>query len=202
MKKIFAILLCALMIVAVPTVAFAEEAPETEETTTVVEVEEKPTITEMLVDYVTSHVEEISVIGTLVVGMFYEITKHKKLNGSIGTLNNNAIAVAENSASAIKSALSGVEDVAKVVNDYKAEFEGVLKEIRKSAEEKKSLEDTLTHVETFLKTAKLATIELSNEVAELLVLANIPNSKKEELYARHKKAVEDIETAEGVINND
>jgi hypothetical protein len=116
MKKIFMILLCVLMMVAVPTVAFAEETvPETEEVTTIIEeedpeIEEKPTITEMLVDYVTSHVEEISVIGTLVVGMFYEITKHKKLNGSIGTLNNNAIAVAENSASAIKSALSGVED--------------------------------------------------------------------------------------------
>ena len=88
------------------------------------------------------------------------------------------------------------------MNEYKAEFETVLKEIRKSAEEKKCLEDTLAHVETFLKTAKLATLELSNEVAELLVLANIPNSKKEELYARHKQAVQDLEEAEGVINND
>ena len=203
MKKIFMILLCAIMIVAVPTVAFAEEAaPETEETTTVAVVEEKPTITEMIVDYVKDNCEEISVIGALVVGMFYEITKHKKLNGSIGTLNNNAIAVAENSATAIKNALSGIDGVANVVNEYKAEFEAVLKEIRKSAEEKKSLEDTLTHVETFLKTAKLATLELSNEVAELLVLANIPNAKKEELYARHKQAVSDIEKAEGVINND
>lgn len=195
MKKLFMILLCVLMIAAVPTVAFAEEAvPE--------ETVSDKTITETVVDYVQEHVEEISVIGTLIVGMFYEIRKHKKLNGSIGTLNNNAIAVAENSATAIKNALSGVEDVAKVVNAYREEFEAVLKEIRKSAEEKKSLEDTLSHVETFLKTAKLATLELSNEVAELLVLANIPNSKKEELYARHKQAVGEIEAAEGVINND
>ena len=192
MKKIFMILLCVLMIAAVPTIAFAEDAES---------VPDK-TITEMVADYVTEHVEEISVIGTLIVGMFYEIRKHKKLNGSIGTLNNNAIAVAENSASAIKSALDGVEDVAKVVNEYKAEFESLLSEIRKSAEEKKHLEDTLTHVESFLKTAKLATLELSNEVAELLVLANIPNSKKEELYARHTKAVHEIEAAEGVINSD
>lgn len=192
MKKLFMILLCVLMIVAVPTVAFAsdgESAPD-------------KTITEMVVDYVTDNVEEISVIGTLIVGMFYELRKNKKLNGSIGTLNNNAIAVAENSASAIKSALEGVEAVAKVVNEYKAEFEGILSEIRKSAEEKKCLEDTLTHVESFLKTAKLATLELSNEVAELLVLANIPNSKKDELFARHKKAVGEIEAAEGVINSD
>lgn len=197
MKKLFMILLCALMIVAVPTVAFAESAETVPEET----VTDK-TITEIVVDYVTDNVEEISVIGTLIVGMFYEIRKHKKLNGSIGTLNNNAIAVAENSASTIKSALEGVEAVAKVVNEYKSEFEGILNEIRKSAEEKKCLEDTLTHVETFLKTAKLATLELSNEVAELLVLANIPNSKKDELFARHKKAVGEIEAAEGVINSD
>lgn len=194
MKKIFMIMLCVLLICAVPTVAFAEENST--------EPAEDLTITEMIVDYVTEHVEEISVIGTLVFGMFYEIRKHKNLTGSIGTLNNNAIAVAENSASTIKTALEGVEDVAKVVNEYRAEFEAALKEIRKSAEEKKSLEDTLSHVETFLKTAKLATLELSNEVAELLVLANIPNSKKEELYARHKQAVHDLEEAEGVINND
>lgn len=200
MKKIFMVMLCILLLLAVPTVAFAEDSVPEEETST--EVEEEKTITEMVVDYVTDNVEEISVIGTLLVGMFYEICKHKKLNGSIGTLNNNAIAVAENSATAIKSALEKVEGVVSVVNEYKAEFEEMLKEFRKSAEEKTSLEDTLAHVETFLKSSKLATLELSNEVAELLVLANIPNSKKEELYARHKQAIHTIEEAEGVINND
>jgi hypothetical protein len=188
------IMLCVLLICAVPTVAFAEDNST--------EPAEDLTITEMIVYYVMEHVEEVSVIGTLVFGIIYEIRSKKKSNGFISTLNNNAIAVAENSASAIKKALEGVEDVANVVNEYRAEFEAVLKEIRKSAEEKKSLEDTLSHVETFLKTAKLATLELSNEVAELLVLANIPNSKKEELYARHKQAVHTIEEAEGVINND
>jgi hypothetical protein len=190
MKKFLMLMLCVLLMLAVPTVAFAEASETVPEET----VPDK-TITEIVVDYVTEHVEEVSVIGTLVVGMFYELRKHKKLNGSIGILNNNAIAVAENSATTIK-------DVANVVNEYRAEFETVLKEIRKSAEEKKCLEDTLSHVETFLKTAKLATLELSNEVAELLVLANIPNSKKEELYARHKQAVHKLKEAEGVINND
>ena len=197
MKKIFLVLLCVLMIAAVPTVAFATDG-EGEITETVPD----KTMTETVVDYVKEHIEEISVIGALIVGMFYEIRKHRKLSGSIGTLNNNAIAVAENSASAIKTALENVEDIAHIINEYKGEFEALLSEIRKSAEEKKSLEDTLNHVETFLKTAKLATVELSNEVAELLVLANIPNSKKEELYARHKQAVDELNAAEGVINSD
>ena len=194
MKKIFVVLLCVLMIAAVPTVAFAEESST--------ETVPDKTVTETVVDYVKEHIEEISVIGTLIAGMFYEIRKHRKLNGSIGTLNNNAIAVAENSAAAIKTALENVEDIARIINEYKGEFETLISEIRKSAEEKKSLEDTLNHVETFLKTAKLATLELSNEVAELLVLANIPNSKKEELYARHKQAVNELNSAEGVISSD
>ena len=197
MKKIFAFILCLLLIAAVPTVAFATDG-EGE----ITETEESLTITEKVVSYVKDHIEEISVIGTLILGIFYDRISKKRLNGSIGTLNNNAIAVAENSATAIKKALESVEDIAHIINEYKSEFETVLSEIRKSAEEKKSLEDTLGHVETFLKTAKLATLELSNEVAELLILANIPNTKKEELYARHKQAVDELNAAEGVINND
>ena len=77
-----------------------------------------------------------------------------------------------------------------------------LEEFRKTEEDKLRLEDVVGRVETFLKAAKLATLELSNEVAELLVLANIPNAKKEELYARHKQAIRTIEEAEGVIGSD
>ena len=47
----------------------------------------------------------------------------------------------------------------------------------------------------------LANVELANEVAELLVLANIPNSKKEELYSRHLAAVGAIAEAEKIEVN-
>lgn len=205
MKKIFVFILCAMLICAVPFVASAEETlPEVPEQTETVpgadEVIEK-SITEEIVDYVKSHIEEFSVIGTLLLTIFYEIRKHGKLNGSIGTLNNNAIAIAENSADAIKTALTEVVDIADTVKNYKDDFASLLAEVKKSAEEKKSLEDTLAHVETFLKSAKLATLELSNEVAELLVLANIPNSKKEELYSRHRAAVDAIATAETAVEH-
>jgi hypothetical protein len=224
MKKILAFILCAMLICATPIVAFAEgesadavepntsvtdNLPTEGETATEGEISGEETVpektmTEVIVEWVQSNFEEISVIGTLLVGIFYEIRKHGKLNGSIGTLNNNAIAVAENSATAIKTALAEVEDIAEVVRNYKGEIASLLGEIRKSAEEKKSLEETLCHVETFLKTAKSATLELSNEVAELLVLANIPNSKKEELYSRHRAAVDAISLAETteVIHDD
>lgn len=222
MKRIIAFILCFVVLVgATSLVAFAEESaiddePNTEVTENLPTTEENSTegessgeetepekpVTEVIVDYIKSHIEELSVIGTLILTIFYEIRKHRKLNGSIGTLNNNAVTIAENSATAIATALSGVEGVAKVVEEYKDEFAAVLEEIRKSAEEKKSLEDTLKHIETFLKTVKLATLEMSNEVAELLVLANIPNSKKDELYSRHMNAVHELEAVEEEGSND
>lgn len=203
MKKIFVLILCVMLLCATPIVAFAEEGETSEPAVEEVapETEEK-SMTEEIVDYFTSHLEEFSVIGTLLGMVIYEIRKHGKLNGSIGLLNNNAIAVAQNSANAVKDALEKVEGIAEVIMGYKEEFAAVLTEIRKNAEEKQSMEATLSHVETFLKTAKLATLELSNEVAELLVLANIPNSKKDELYARHTKAVHELEAAEEVMSND
>ena len=190
MKRFIVLMLCIMLLMVTPVVAYAaEEGAEVEKT-----------MTEEIVDYVTSHVEELSVIGALIIGMFYEVRKHRNLNGSIGTLNNNAITVAQNSAETIKTALAGVEAIAKVVNEYKGEIEALLGEIRKSAEEKKALEDTLSHVEGFLKTSKLASKELADEIAELLVLANSPPSKKEELYSRHRAAVDALAAAESEVN--
>lgn len=191
MKRFLVLMLCIMLLMVTPVVAYAAEDGA--------EVAVEQTMTEEIFAYCKSHVEELSVIGTLILGMFYETRKHRNLNGSIGTLNNNAIAVAQNSAENIKTVLAEAKGIADVVIKYKDEIESLLSEIRKSAEEKKSLEDTLSHVEGFLKTAKLATLELSNEVAELLVLANIPVSKKEELYSRHRAAVDAIATAESEV---
>lgn len=154
------------------------------------------TTAEKIVDYVITHLEEISVIITLILTVFYQVRKHGVLNKTIGTLNNNAITVAENSNTAIQEALSGVSGVSTVVSGFTEQIATLLAEVRKNAEEKESLEAKLTEVTDYLKTAKLANVELANEVAELLVLANIPNSKKEELYSRHRAAVEAIASAE------
>ena len=104
--------------------------------------------------------------------------------------------VAEKSSEAINTALSGVENASTVVGGYKTDIEAILAEYRQTAEDRKRLETALDHVENFIKTAKLANVELANEVAELLVLANIPNSKKDELYSRHRAAVDAIVSAE------
>lgn len=193
MRKILVVLLCAVLIMAVPVCAYA--ADETTEP-----IEEKP-VTEVIVDYVKSHLEEITVIVSMIGAGIYGAHSRKKMNGSIGTLNNNAINIASNSTAIVEKALARVDDVAKIVETCTNKMSGLMDEVRNSEEEKKALMNALVKVESYLSTAKLATIEMSNEVAELLCLANIPNSKKEELYARHVSAVHELEAAEGVIDN-
>jgi septal ring factor EnvC (AmiA/AmiB activator) len=153
---------------------------------------------EEIVEYIKTYFEEISVIVSLICMAFYQARKHKLLNRSVGTLNNNAITVAENSDRTMQAALANVQTMSAVVEAYKNEMADMLAEIRQNTDEKKKLEDALAEVHEHLKQSKLANIEFSNELAELLVLANIPNSKKDELYARHRAAVDAISTAENI----
>lgn len=194
MRKILVFILCVMLICAMPICASAEDGtPEVTE-------EEKP-ITEVIVDYVKEHLEEITVIVSMIGAGIYGTHTRKKMNGSIGTLNNNAISIASNSTAIVEKALARVDDIAEVVNTYGEKMAALMDEIRNSEEEKKALKGALIKVESYLTTAKLATLEMSNEVAELLLLANIPNGKKEDLYDRHKNAVRELKAAEEVIDN-
>lgn len=190
MKKLLFIMLCVILVCAMP---LAASAISIEETAAWLEAE---ITTEAIIEYVQGHLEEVSVIITLLLTVFYQVRKHASLNKSIGTLNNNSVAVAENSANAINEALTGVQSVSDVVSGYKDEMARMLDEVRANEEEKQRLATLLESTEKYLETAKAANLELSNEVAELLVLANIPNSKKEELYSRHRAAVDAIVAAE------
>ena len=209
MKKILAILLCAVLLIGVTSIfAFAQETesvePETAvtENATETEAEDDESMVDAIVSYVQTHLEEITVIFTLLGGVIYKIAESRRLKGTIGTLNNNAIAVAQNSAKDAQEMIAKSMALVATVESYKDEMASLLAEVRKNAEEKETLEETLCNVANVIKTSKLATLELSNEVAELLVLANIPNAKKEELYSRHKEAVTAIKAAEEVITND
>lgn len=224
MKKILALILCIMLICVTPVIAFAEEEGSTTEVTENTTAEEivteseisppEPTVPEQIVGFVKENFEGtsfLSLAATVVVYIFYEIKKHRGLTGSLGVLNNNAITIARDSAKAIedngeviKNVLAEAASIAELVTGYKEELAALLGEIRKNAEEKQSLEDMLHTVQKALETSKMASKELADEVAELLVLANIPPSKKEELYARHRAAVDAITAAENteVVNDD
>lgn len=249
MRKIIAILMCAMMVFALPVVAFAEEVEEgeapteeaAEETTEQpdysIEIEsgdvtvnsnlagylayleaeraaaeeaEKDTAedepyenpeaqieaeltTEKIAEYVKDHIADIIVIVLSSLLAYYQKRKHASLNKSIGTLNNNAVSVAENSAAAIGQAMSGMEGMSSTVGNYANAVERVLEAYRSIAEDKQELKAILAEVKANLATFKAANIEFANELAELLVLANIPNSKKDELYSRHRAAVDAID---------
>lgn len=222
MKKIFIVLCAIFMICAMTVVAFAEDDSSASVETSAVETEslpiesenategeflgteapvETPTETPMvttegIINWVETHLKEIALIITIIIDMLFTKRKHKSLNGSITTLNNNSVSAVENSDKITQAAFLKVEDVSLTLNQCKNEIVTLLAEIRQSDEEKKKLEATVTEVKDYLNTAKLANMELANEVAELLVLANIPNAKKEELYARHRAAVAAIDAAE------
>jgi hypothetical protein len=209
-KKYLALAMCLLMLCAVlisSTPVQAEEvepnaAPPITETeqTTLPEDSLPPTTdddeasvevptTDSIKAYVEENLEEISVIVTLICTIIYQVRKNIALNASIKTLNNNAITIADSSSTSINNASATVGGFVEQMNT-------LLAEVRNTAEEKKKLEVKLDEVTRYINTAKLANVELANEMAELLVLANIPNSKKEELYSRHRAAVDAINTAE------
>ena len=189
MKKYLILMLCIVLICAMPTLTYAtseETAPITESEFT----------TEEIVEWVKAHLEEISVVVTLIVTAVYNFIRNNALGKSMTTVNNNAVTIATNSQDAINKALTSIALTASTVDAYKNEIASLLEEVRKNAEEKQALEKSLADVTAYLKTAKLANVEFANELAELLVLANIPNAVKEELYARHRAAVNSIAEAE------
>ena len=220
MKKFLVLILCAFLVCAFAVVASAEDGSVSSEELNDTVTENLPTedtnasqgensasenvvalYSDMIIEWAKNNVDKIALVVVAIVTAVIEritVTKAKK---AIGISNNNAVAVSENSTLAIGNALTAVTDAASVVNGYKEEMAKLLAEVRANEEEKKELKQALLDASAFMKTAKLANVELASEVAELLVLANIPNSKKEELYSRHLAAVGAIAEAEKIEVN-
>lgn len=209
MKKIFALVICIILLVcAFPISAFAEgesvdgiettvevvdTSPTTEESASEEEISGEEAMlsftTEDIMRIIRNNYKDIAVIISLILYTFYNYIKNKATHTAISVSNRNALTVSENNEFAMAEAL-------KTIKSYKDEFSKLRDEFRATEEEKQKLEQTLGEALTYIKTAKLANVEFANELAELLVLANIPNSKKDELYSRHIAAVKAIAEAE------
>lgn len=216
MKKIFALILCLMLFCAMPLVAYAEGEEVTEgnsvtETETSAEGEISASEKEEIAtewdnvknlfsanfkEWILSHLEEISVITTLIMTAFYNMRKHKLLNKSMGTLNNNAITVAKESSNFMSQALTNIENASGAVTSFDEKIVALLEAYKTTAEDKALLEKELVEIKNYLKTSSKANLEFADELAELLGLANIPNYKKEELGARHVAAKKEIIEAE------
>lgn len=222
MKKILAVILVllAFLFCILPFETYAEEAPGDEVVTEEVaggnstpedetpaegeisasETEEiatewdhiKNLFSENAKDWILAHLEEISVVVTLIMSCFYNMRKHKLLNRSMGTLNNNAITVAKSSTGFMEDALGQMRDASGAVVQYDSSIKELLEVFKTTAEDKARLERELVEIKNYLKIESESNREFANELAELLALANIPNYKKEELGARHVAAVDAI----------
>ncbi len=200
MKRfIFAIVLIIFCVFSLCIAAKAEEAVPIEETVTGGEVlpeesepvweDVKNTISDKIVNWILPHIEEISVIITLILSIIYNIRRNRALDKSVGTLNNNAITIAQSNAEAMSKA-SGA------VIGYQTDIKALLEAFKTTAEDKQRLEGELVEIKNYLHTATKSNLEFADELAELLGLANIPNYKKEEIGARHLAAKKDIIDAE------
>lgn len=212
MKKILVFILVLMLVCVTPLVAYAEgeavgEGNSTTEVETTTEGELSPSVVEKIAtewdhlknlfsenveDWILSHLEEISVVVTLIMTCFYNMRKHKLLNRSMGTLNNNAITVAQTSNDFMGNALTQMKNASGAVVQYDERITALLEAFKQTAEDRAMLEKELVEIKNYLQTSSKSNIEFANELADLIALANIPNYKKEELGARHLAAVQKI----------
>lgn len=187
----------------VPEVDESVPAPDTTvpepDNTPIEPTPEQPTITftDSLAAWFEDNYDWLSIVIAIFVNIIYMGRKlFSPLNKNIGILNNNSIAVAEKGSKAATEAAEALKGATEVINGYGEKMALLLDKIEKNEDEKQKLQQALDNTTNYLKTAKLANKALSDEVAKLLTLANIPVSVKDELYAQHLEAVRAIAEAE------
>lgn len=105
-------------------------------------------------------------------------------------------AISDGNAAALTETLGKAETIAETVVSFKEVMETFLERIGDIESDKVATREALLEAAKAMEACKKAVLEDGNIVAELLLLANIPNSKKEEIYARHLSAVNAIAEAE------
>lgn len=105
-------------------------------------------------------------------------------------------ALSDGNAAALTETLGKAETIAETVVSFKEVMETFLERIGDIESDKVATREALLKACNTMEACKKASIEEGNIVAELLMLANIPNSKKEEIYARHLSAVNAIAETE------
>lgn len=167
--------------------------------------EVKNTFSTTVMMWIQEHLEEIGVIVTLI---GYGIALFKKLktnNKSVVTMNNNAIAISKKATDYMEKAMESIESNKSVIAEYKEKMDMLLEAYKSSEDARKKLEIELLETKEYLRVDSMANLEFANMFEELLVLANIPNYKKEEMGKRHLARVAEInkaiEHAEHITND-
>lgn len=118
------------------------------------------------------------------------------VNQALGEAKEIMQALSDGNAAALTETLGKAEAISEVVVSFKEVMETFLERIGDIESDKVATRDALIEATKTMEACKKASLEEGNIVAELLLLANIPNSKKEEIYARHLSAVNAIAETE------
>ncbi len=110
---------------------------------------------------------------------------NKNLKKNMGVLNGNAIEIATSSAESIKNNTTALEKLMGQVTL-------TLNAISKTAQERDALEAALKESRELMNSVVVACSESSELVANLLLMSKIPNSKKEEMYAKYLESVKGL----------
>lgn len=201
MKKILIAIVCLALMCCFSMSAFAEtvEPPISPEETLTNEVnwdEVKGEVSAFILNWVKPHIEEISVIITLVFYVIASAKDRKNLNKNMGVMNNNTIAIANNSNEKMTEALALMQTSSDSVVSYDERIKALLESYNNTLEDNRRFREEYVEMKKYLKASTEANIEFANELAELLALANIPNYKKEEIGKRHATNVAAIRDAE------
>jgi hypothetical protein len=218
MRKLFTLIIALVIVMAFTVTAHAtDEALDSTNSTPAEEIAveseniasesaSENTVTDGIATYVKGHIEEISVIVSLIAAAIYSKVKDGKFGASLGTLNNNAITIAKDASEKMREVANKLECYEKGITDKLDEFEkkygDLLGAFESDEEERLSFKDTLAHIEKLLSSVKLAATENSNEIANLILLSGIPNAKKDELYGDHLVAIRALEALEEGQTND
>lgn len=213
MKRIFAFILCLMLLCVTPLVASAEvegEMPTENETVTEGEIsppvetpEETPDVVpeeapneeaepdwdevqQTISDKIVNWILPHIEEISVIITLFLTIIYNIRRNKVL----DKSVGALNNNAITIAQATAEAMDKASgAVTGYSTDIVALLERFRNTAEDRQRLETELLEIHKALKLAKEANVEFANELAELLALANIPNYKKEEIGARHLAAV-------------
>ena len=152
----------------------------------------KDTVTSKIEAWIFENYDKALVTLFLIMSALYDRVRDKRNRKDIGTLNNNAISIAQSSSNFMGSALSEMKTASGAVIQYDSRIGELLEEYKQTAEDKARLEAIIIKAEKYLEIAADANIEFSNELAELLGLSNIPNYKKETIGSAHLERVKAI----------
>ena len=120
----------------------------------------------------------------------------KTVHKALGEAKEIMQAISDGNAAALTETLGKAEGIAEVVTTFTKTMETFMERIGDIETDKASLKTALNETDKTMQVLKKVVEENANMMAELLLLANIPNAKKEEIYARHLSAVNAIAEAE------